>query len=587
MTPESPTAAPFTVEWQISENPDFKVTPDAHHALNISGVQTTSKEVDFTVQVDVHDLSPGTRYYYRFLWNGLVSPVGRTKTAPIAPVERMRFALVSCSNWAFGYFNVYDLLSRMDSIDFVVHCGDYIYEYPKYTYPMKFQQARHGLRPKHMCQTLADYRTRYACYRRDHRLQRLHQNFPMIAVWDDHEVADDDYVQGSAQFRGTPAEFQKRKVDGIKAFAEWVPIRGLSPLAPSMEAAHRTFTFGDLASLILVENRISHRDKPVDFAKTDFYDAVAKTPYSKWDDEKISKAATELRQELKSPERKMIGDRQVQDIGKAVHESVAAHQPWQFLVSQTVFNRIKAPNLLAALPLQPLILRTVCYAALKVALNQRIAGKDASQMARMYLGMGKYGVEMNAGSWDGFQAERQRVCDALNVQGANPIILAGDSHNAWAHEVLDDRGNRVAVEFDGPAVTSIGPFEDVHGQFQSKLGAAIKPWPLWLFCPWIEDSLFAANAETLKYCNLSERGLVVLEVTRSQVHSEYHFVNTVSRPQYQHHCEVAFAVDVDSKGRLRRVPRYMTVDGVIPARTRRHRAVLVRGRRSVGKDSTY
>ena len=161
------------------------------------------------------------------------------------------------------------------------------------------------------------------------------------------------------------------------------------------------------------------------------------------------------------------------------------------------------------------------------------AGKEAARLARMYLGMGKYEVEMNPAAWDGYQTERCHVLDALDVPGSNPIVLAGDSHNAWAHEVFKDNGKRVAVEFDGPAVTSIGAFEDIHAQFEAKVGRVARVWPLYLFAPWIQDALKVANPDTLEYCNLTERGLVALHVTRHKVHAEYHYVNTVRTANYK------------------------------------------------------
>lgn len=232
----------------------------------------------------------------------------------------------------------------------------------------------------------------------------------------------------------------------MRAYAEWIPVRGQTPENPSYEGSHRTFAFGDLATLILVENRISHRDRPLDLTATDFYEAVAKRPIKDWVDDDIQRARDDLRKQLKDPSRHMLGSRQVEDVGAAVSASVAAGQPWQFFLSQTVFGRLKAPRLLETLPLQPRILRAVSRGALKVATSDKIAGPDAAQLARTYLGLGRYGVEMNPGAWDGFQAERKLVLNAFDVPEANPIVLAGDSHNAWAQELLqEDTGRRIGV----------------------------------------------------------------------------------------------------------------------------------------------
>ena len=138
-------------------------------------------------------------------------------------------------------------------------------------------------------------------------------------------------------------------------------------------------------------------------------------------------------------------------------------------------------------------------------MNPRISGQEGAELARMYIGMGKYGVEMNPDAWDGYQAERERLLSALCVPGANPVVIAGDSHNAWAHEIMDEAGRRIGVEFDSPAVTSIGAFEDVHARFEAKLGRLARAWPLFLFAPWISDALLSANPDTLKYCNVTVR----------------------------------------------------------------------------------
>jgi phosphodiesterase/alkaline phosphatase D-like protein len=35
-----------------------------------------------------------------------------------------------------------------------------------------------------------------------------------------------------------------------------------------------------------------------------------------------------------------------------------------------------------------------------------------------------------------------QLLKVLNVEGSNPVVLAGDSHNAWAHELIDSNGSR-------------------------------------------------------------------------------------------------------------------------------------------------
>jgi alkaline phosphatase D len=160
----------------------------------------TEAATDYTVKVDPRGLEPATTYFYAFDALGRRSPVGRTRTAPAAggDGDRLRFALVSCAKYTAGYFNVYGRVAERDDLDFVLHVGDYIYEYgnddPKSSPGKKIGR---GVEPPHEARNLADYRTRYAHYRRDPDLQLLHETHPIVATVDDHEFADDTWSGGA------------------------------------------------------------------------------------------------------------------------------------------------------------------------------------------------------------------------------------------------------------------------------------------------------------------------------------------------------------------------------------------------------
>lgn len=564
------------VGWQVSKDAGFSKIIQA-------GTCLTSGHRDYTVTVDVKNLEPYTNYFYRFTYGTLISPTGRTKTMPSGRVDEMIIGLVSCANYGFGYFNVYDCLSRVDNLDVVVHAGDYIYEYEKYSYPERLQNKRHGLRPKHHCQNLKDYRERYATYRTDKGLQKVHASVPFICIWDDHEISDSAFITGSEDDNGTKEEFQKKKYQAIQAFIEYNPIRGMSHSHLDPVGAHRIFEFGDLATLMLIESRLSNRSKPLEISDTKFYSETAKKNKKDWNDVAIMEGKKDLLDELADPNRKMIGDQQVENIAHAVRESVSAKKPWQILTSQTVLSQIKAPKLWETLCLQPYILQRVCSGALNMAQNEKVAGKEAAELAKMYEALGKYGCIMNPDAWDGFEAERERLIAALSVQGSNPVILAGDSHNAWVHEVLARDGKRVAVEFDGPAVTSIGFAEDIYSKFEKTIGRLLRLWPVYLFTPWIADALLAANPDTLKYCNLDSRGFVLLHLTHRRCHAEYHYVSTVSHTKYKNYCEAAFYTEAGEPGRLYRAVRYLTVDGKIPHRRMRRRRAIVQSVHDVSR----
>ena len=195
--PKQVSTAPVCVEFKVSETDDFS-------DVACSGKVYTSSDIDYTIKVEASGLSPFTRYYYQFNVCGSnnKSPLGRTKTAP-APndyVTQIGLAVYSCSNYPFGFFNAYGNPVRKDSVDYVIHVGDYIYEYAGtgdygYGYSIGRVPAPYGK----IIYTLYDYRARLGAYREDLDLQASHATFPWISVWDDHEVADNTYRESSVR----------------------------------------------------------------------------------------------------------------------------------------------------------------------------------------------------------------------------------------------------------------------------------------------------------------------------------------------------------------------------------------------------
>jgi alkaline phosphatase D len=178
--------APVCVDYQVSESEDFSDVCSKGRAY-------TSSDVDYTVKVEAKGLQPFTRYYYQFTVcdSDKKSVLGRTKTAPAVDdhVANVGLAVYSCSNYPFGFFNAYGNPARKDSVDYVIHLGDYIYEYAgdgDYGYGYSIGRIP---KPEAIIFTLDDYRERLATYRSDLDLQLSHATFPWIPVWDDHEVS--------------------------------------------------------------------------------------------------------------------------------------------------------------------------------------------------------------------------------------------------------------------------------------------------------------------------------------------------------------------------------------------------------------
>lgn len=238
-------AASADVDWVVATDP-------AMSDVVAMGSTTTDANRDFTVKVDVTGLDPATTYYYRFSGEGTMSRVGRTRTAPTGGVDRLRFAVMSCSSFDHGYFHAYRHVSERADIDAVLHLGDYIYEYG----PGEYGGVREADPPGEIV-TLEDYRRRYAQYRRDGDLQAAHQQHPFIVVWDDHETANNSYRDGAENHDADEGSWEERKAAAFQAYIEWMPIRETeTPLQ-----IWRSLQYGDLVELLMLDTRIWGRDE--------------------------------------------------------------------------------------------------------------------------------------------------------------------------------------------------------------------------------------------------------------------------------------------------------------------------------------
>lgn len=237
------------VQWRVAHD-------EAMTRTVARGTVQTSALHDFTVKVDASGLEPGHTYYYAFEHRGGRSPVGRTRTLPADTTDHVRLASVSCANYPAGFFNVYRRLAERDDLDAIVHLGDYIYEFANGVYGDGKATGRVP-QPPGEAVTLADYRLRYATYRRDADLQAAHARHPFITVWDDHEVANNWWTGGALNHDARDGDWTMRKAQAIQAYLEWMPVRQASSGGFHL---YRQFRFGRLADLVMLDTR-SFRDK--------------------------------------------------------------------------------------------------------------------------------------------------------------------------------------------------------------------------------------------------------------------------------------------------------------------------------------
>lgn len=455
--------------FELSDTSDFARTLGG-------GSATASAASDWCCKARAEGLEPGRWYYYRFVApDGAVSDIGRTRTLPQGPTERFRMAVFSCSNIGFGWFNAYAHAAAADEFDCALHLGDYFYEYAPGTYPSSEESlAGRALLPTQEIVSLADYRARYAMYRSDPDLRRLHQLYPMISGWDDHESANDSWEDGAQNHQPeTEGRWSVRKAAAIKAYREWMPVSDESWAA---------YEVGDLATLFRLETRLTARAEQF---------SIGKILAGNTSPEAAMAALGAFRQGgYLEPSREMLGRPQASWLADGLRQSKAGGKVWQVLVQQVLMGQIStAPQLVEGLPDD-----------LPDFIRQRIfAGAMASRA----------GLPLSMDAWDGYPAARARLFEAALAADANLISLAGDTHNAWAFD-LDHEGAPVGVEFGGHSVSSPGLETYVSHLRSSDVEAAT-----------------VSHNPQLKWMDASRRGYMAVELTPGSATSEYRFLSSV------------------------------------------------------------
>lgn len=236
-------------------------TDEAMQDIVQEGAFTTSADQDYTVKIDVQQLEANTTYFYQFEALGKKSIIGRTKTASKTAVDEVQFAVVSCSNYEAGYFNAFARIAEIENLNAVLHLGDYIYEYEVGKYGDS-TLGRFHLPDKEIIE-LQDYRTRYSQYRLDEDFQKAHQMHPFITIWDDHEITNNAYLTGAQNHQPEEeGDYTTRKSFARQAYYEWLPIRDNAE-----HHLYRNFSFGPLADLIMLDERLAGRTIQVDSIK--------------------------------------------------------------------------------------------------------------------------------------------------------------------------------------------------------------------------------------------------------------------------------------------------------------------------------
>lgn len=279
LNPDAP-SADFNLTMELSLDSDFT-------APLIQADFVTSADYDHCLKVKIMGLDPYTTYYYRFTTEASGSTtgtrVGRAKTAPQPNADvPVKFAYISCQDYTNRYYNTLaHMVAAQDDLDFVVHLGDYIYET---TGDSTFQDTEGErvaifsdeseaipLGEGYAARGLSNYRDLYKIYRSDPMLQAVHERYPMIAIWDDHEFSDDSWGDRATYFDGKVDEQDtERKLNSERAYAEFMPLEfglnadgqlavGAESLYPNTQI-YRDFRYGSHLHLLLTDTRTFRPD---------------------------------------------------------------------------------------------------------------------------------------------------------------------------------------------------------------------------------------------------------------------------------------------------------------------------------------
>lgn len=480
-----------TVNWELAADNGFT-------EIIAKGETLTGASRDWTVKTLLTDLEPGTVYYYRFRSGDQTSPVGRTRTLPAGKIDSARFAVLSCTNFPFGYFNVYDQVARRDDIDAVIHLGDYIYEYGRDGYGGETGAALgREHEPAHEAITLDDYRRRHAQYKADSSSQAMHAAHAMIAIWDDHEISNNSWKDGAENHQPeTEGEWAVRRRAALQAYYEWMPVR--EP-AGAPEAFFRSYSYGDLLTVCAIETRLMARARGFEYGEI-----VRNLKTS--DD--VAHFKTEI---LWDQSREMLGRAQTDYLARTIRQSVDAGQPWRLIANQIIMAKVMTPDINPYMTEEDID-------ALQATWDQ----------GRAFVEISRLGLPTNFDAWDGYPAARERFYEMVSEAGGDGmIVVTGDTHTWWANDLTDRNGEHRGVELGAHSVTSPSPYsKDFLGGKGSEYTA-----------------LTISENDDVRYLSGEDHGYIDLEIGRESAKARFMAVDTVESQEYNTVEKIAFTIN--------------------------------------------
>ncbi|MCF6194012.1 MAG: alkaline phosphatase D family protein [Kangiellaceae bacterium] len=482
------------VNWSIASDKEFlKIVKVGQFA--------TDSHRDYTVKVVVSGLLPGQHYFYKFSFNDDISPVGRTRTLPIGHVKQLVLAIATCSNYPLGHFNACDTIANDPTVDLVVHLGDYIYEYGVDGYGGDAGRTigRDHI-PSHEILSLDDYRKRHAQYKMDRGFLAMHARHPLIVMWDDHETANNPWMEGAKNHQANEGDWEVRREASLQAYYEWLPIR--DPIKSADRKKYwRHYKFGDLASLITLESRHTGRSQQISY------------------NEHLPKLKTKQQAQIfltdvvGSEERNMLSTEMEVFLRSELRESVQSERRWRIVGNQTVLARSLSPKL-----------EGVAFDGLSDTLNPK-----AKKMLEELVHLGELNLPADLDTWDGYPAARERFYQiAKDEEVKDLLVISGDSHSYWTNALFDIDGHAMGVELGATGVSS-------PRSIRALGEAALKKY----------DELNAAHNEEIVWSDGRHQGFIRLQLDHQSGRADFITVSNVKTPIYE--TKIIHSVNIQHK----------------------------------------
>lgn len=496
---------PVPVRLELSTSASFD-------SIAASVALSATRQYDFTVRAKVTNLTPGTRYHYRFVAGQDSSVAGTAKTAPPAASSpaQMKFAWLTCQDWSVNHWAAMDLIAA-EELDFLVHLGDYIYETVGATFQSGLAEAAHtsitlpdgsarsGAETGVYATSLEDYRTLYRTYRGDARLQELHRKFPMIAIWDDHEFSDDCW-QDHQTYTNANTQQTARRRNATQAWAEYMPIDfgdvsfDLAKPAYDNIRIYRDFKFGSLMHLVMTDQRL-YRDDHV--------------------------------------------------VGEAQLATLIGHDPLQgddkigarYFVPLPILNQFegldsfvlkRAPSILG--PTQAQWWKDTMKAS---GASWKVWGNEVT-LNRMWIDLratapAPYNNQyvVNADAWDGYPSHRAELMTYLKTNAIkNVVAITGDLHAFQCGTIRDNPdpavGTPVAVDFVAAGISSDSFYRYLHD------GAGNTPLAPLVASPATFDAVIRGNNPDFAYADHDAQGFAIATVTPAAFTVVFHKVKPLN-----------------------------------------------------------